>query len=385
MTVKRKTAISVFMVAFAFGLNITGIMPVLSLVSEQYSGYSTTLIQLLQTVPYGLLMVGSAMVGWMTTRWTKKRLQIFGLLVIAVTGVLPFLTDSFIVLFAARILIGFGFGIVSPLNTAVIAEVYEPDERAGALGLHVVGMGLGAMFGNLLGSILAGAGIRYFYLVYAVAFVSAAVVVATQKETPPTPAEKAADAHLTMDVYLISAMSFLHTLFINAYNTNISLYISDAITKDTSASGLATAMNSVFALLVGAFFTQISGLLKGATLPFSAFAAVAGYVALLFIPGMPGVLIASALCGVSLSCFMAMASYLLSVMVEQEAVAKASGVFSIVGGIGGLIAPIAMSGLSAAVGGNTPIHQFEIAVVGMLILAIFIVLYVKKRTPSGHE
>ncbi len=379
MTLKRKTAISVFMVAFAFGLNITGIMPVLSLVSEQYKDYSTTLIQLLQTVPYGLLMAGSAMVGWMTTKWTKKKLQIFGLLVIGISGVMPFFTDSFTVLFLARILIGFGFGIVSPLNTAVIAEVYEPEERAGALGLHVVGMGLGAMSGNLLGAVLAGAGVRYFYLVYAIGFLSALIVAVSQKETSPTPAGKAADAKLNLDVYLISGMSFLHTLFINAYNTNISLYIADTITKDTGASGIATAVNSVFALLVGALFTKISGILKNATLPFSAFAAVAGYTALLFIPGMSGVIIASALCGVSLSCFMAMASYLLSVIVEKEAVAKASGVFSIVGGIGGLIAPVAMSGLSTAAGGNTPKHQFTVAAAGMLVLTVLIAIYVKKE------
>ncbi len=383
MTRKTKTLFSVFFVAFSFGLNITGIMPVLSLVSQQYAQYDTTLIQLLQTIPYGLLMVGSALIGWMTTKWSKKDLQIFGLLVIGVSGVLPFFTDSFAVLMLARILIGLGFGIVSPLNTAVIAEVFEPEERAGALGLHVVGMGLGAMCGNMAGAMFATAGVRYFYLVYAVGFISALGVFLTQQRTAPTPAEKAADAKLNMDVFLISGMSFFHTLFINAYSTNISLYITESVNAGTSASGLATAFNSAFALICGALFTKISGLLKNATLPTSIFAAGLGYLALLFVPGMAGVLIASALCGVSLSCFMAMASYLLSIIVEPEAVAKASGIFSIIGGIGGLIAPVAMSGMSTALGGNTPVNQFIVAAAGMIILAVLVVLYVRglqKRT-----
>ena len=59
MNKKLKIAVSIFANAFAFGLQITGIMPVLNLIAEKYSGYSTGTIQLLQTIPYALLIVGS--------------------------------------------------------------------------------------------------------------------------------------------------------------------------------------------------------------------------------------------------------------------------------------------------------------------------------------
>ena len=78
--------------------------------------------------------------------------------------------ESFAVLLLARIVIGFGFGIMGPMNTAIISEFFPPEERAGYMGLHVVGMGIGTMVGNLLGGMLAGIGYRYFYLVYLIAF-----------------------------------------------------------------------------------------------------------------------------------------------------------------------------------------------------------------------
>ncbi|WP_195609168.1 MFS transporter [Mediterraneibacter glycyrrhizinilyticus] len=371
-SVKRRVAASVFIVAFAFGLNITGILPVLGILNEKYQQYGTSAVQLLQTIMYLLLIVGSLMVGWMTTKISKKNITLLGLLIVGCCGVLPFFLESFAVLLIARIVIGFGYGIMGPMNTAIISEFFPPEERAGYMGLHVVGMGIGTMVGNLLGGMLAGIGYRYFYLVYLIAFAALLGVKAVLIETPPAQVEKASDLKLNKMVFVISFASFVHTLFINAYNTNISIYITQNITEDPSVTGVVTAVNAAFALLVGMFFAKISGFFKTYTLTFSIFAAAVGYGVILFVPGMAGIYIASALCGVSLSCFMAIGSYLISISVEQEAVAKASGMFSIIGGIGGLIAPIFLGNAAKLLGENSARNQFVISFAGMLIFGVIV-------------
>ena len=371
-SVKRRVAASVFIVAFAFGLNITGILPVLGILNEKYQQYGTSAVQLLQTIMYLLLIVGSLMVGWMTTKISKKNITLLGLLIVGCCGVLPFFMESFAVLLIARIVIGFGYGIMGPMNTAIISEFFPPEERAGYMGLHVVGMGIGTMVGNLLGGMLAGIGYRYFYLVYLIAFAALLGVKAVLIETPPAQVEKASDLKLNKMVFVISFASFVHTLFINAYNTNIGIYITQNITEDPSVTGVVTAVNAAFALLVGMFFAKISGFFKTYTLTFSIFAAAVGYGVILFVPGMAGIYIASALCGVSLSCFMAIGSYLISISVEQEAVAKASGMFSIIGGIGGLIAPIFLGNAAKLLGENSARNQFVISFAGMLIFGVIV-------------
>lgn len=380
MTKGKKTAISIFLIAFAFGLNITGISPILGVLNEKYQEYGTSTVQLLQTLPYLFLMVGSLLVGWWTTRVSKKKIVLLGLLIIGFCGILPFFSDSFYLLFFSRVVIGFGFGIVSPLNTAIIAEMFDESERAGYMGLHVVGMGVGTMVGNLLGGMLSGMGYRFFYLVYLIAFVSWFFVQFLLLETPPVQSEKSGDLKLNKMVYALSFASFAHTLFINAYNTNIGIYILQNISEDTKLTGIVTAVNAAFALLMGATFAKIAGLFKKYTVGVSVFAAALGYGALLILPGMAGVYAASALCGVSLSCFMAGCSMMISTSVRPEAVAKASGVFSVIGGIGGLIAPIFMGNVSAAVlGENTAGNQFLVAFAGMLILAVIILFITGKK------
>lgn len=383
MLKNKKVAVSIFLIAFAFGLNIVGISPVLAVINTKYQSYGTSAVQLLQTIPYLLLMVGSLMIGWLTTKITKKKIALIGLAIIGVCGVLPFFSESFAVLVISRVLIGFGFGITSPMNTAIAAEMIPEEDRAAYMGLHVVGMGIGTMVGSMLGGVLAGMSYRNYYLIYLVPFIAMVGVQLLLAETPAVKAEKATGMKMNSTVYIISFASFAHTLFINAYSTNIGIYIADHISDNTSLAGMVTAVNAAFALLTGMFFSKISAKLKSFTLPFSILIAAVGYGLVLTVKGMAGVLIVSALCGVSLSCFMAIGSYLISISVEPEAVAKASGVFAVIGGIGGLIAPIFMGNAAKLVlGENTASNQFIIAFFGMLIFGIiasFVFLRKKKN------
>ncbi len=383
MLKNKKVAVSIFLIAFAFGLNIVGISPVLAVINTKYQSYGTSAIQLLQTIPYLLLMVGSLMIGWLTTKITKKKIALIGLAIIGIFGVLPFFSESFAVLVISRVLIGFGFGITSPMNTAIAAEMIPEEDRAAYMGLHVVGMGIGTMVGSMLGGVLAGISYKNYYLIYLVPFIAMVGVQLLLAETPAVKTEKAVGMKMNSTVYIISFASFVHTLFINAYSTNIGIYIADHISDNASLAGMVTAVNAAFALLTGMFFSKISAKLKSFTLPFSILIAAVGYGLVLTVNGMAGVLIVSALCGVSLSCFMAIGSYLISISVEPEAVAKASGVFAVIGGIGGLIAPIFMGNAAKLVlGENTASNQFIIAFFGMLIfgvIASFVFLRKKKN------
>ena len=382
---KIRTAVSIFLIAFAFGLNITGISPILGVLNEKYHQYGTSMVQLLQTLPYLLLMLGSLLIGWWTTKASKKKIVLLGLLIIGFCGIVPFFSEQFWVLFLSRLLIGFGFGIMGPMNTAIISELFEEQERAGYMGLHVVGMGVGTMAGNLLGGMLSGISFRYFYLAYLIAFISWGAVQFLLEETPPVKIEKASEMKLNAKVYALSFSSFAHTLFINAYSMNVGIYILQNITEDTTVTGAVTTINAVFALMCGAFFAKISGLLKQYTVAGSILSAAAGYGALLVLPGMAGVYIASAL-WVSLSCFMAGASMQISVSVEPNAVAKASGVFSIIGGIGGLIAPAVLGNTaSILLGENSAVNQFRVACFGMLLLGILtLIAAIRSRVKRGQ-
>ncbi len=388
---EKRILTCVLLSAFAYGLQITGIMPVMGPLTEQYSNYSADAIRFLQTVPYFLTIIGALVVGRLSNRYGEKNILTIGLLSIGIMGVLPFFTTSYAVVFLSRMLSGFGFGIASPVLTAVIARFIEPARRATYTGMVVVGMGLGTMIENLAGGILAGISIRSFFLIYLVAVVAAIGDWIILPKTEPVGSviqEKRSGRenwNYGLMIWMLCMASFMHTLFINAYNTNISLYILENITDSTSVTGMVTALNAAFALMTGLLFGKILNKVGKLTLPVSILIASLGYLVIMFVPGLAGAYIGSALCGVSLSSFMACCSFLISITVSQEKVAGASGLFSIFGSAGGFIAPFVLSFLAGMLGGNTAQNQFLAAMGGMLILAIIMLFVVRRGQDSQMQ
>ena len=381
--------ICVLLSSFAYGLQMTGIVPVMGMLTEQYSNYSADAIRFLQTVPYFLTIIGSLLVGRLSNKYGEKKILTIGLMSVGIIGVLPFFNSSYPVVFISRLLSGFGFGIASPVLTSVIARFIEPARRATYTGMVVVGMGLGTMIENLTGGILAGINVRAFFLIYLIAIVAAIGDFIVLPDTVPVLAAREQKKR-TKDswnfgtmIWMLCMASFMHTLFINAYNTNISIFITENITQSTTVTGMVTALNAAFALMTGLLFGKILNKLGKLTLPVSILCASIGYAVILFVPGLAGAYIGSALCGVSLSSFMACCSFLISVTVSQDKVAGAGGVFSIMGSAGGFIAPFVLGGIAALIGGNTASNQFLVGMGGMLILAV--IMYFVTRGANDDE
>jgi MFS family permease len=370
----KKTAFVIFIIAFSLGLNVMGLSPILGELNQNFILLPASTVQLLQTIPYALLMIASLFVGPLTLLISKKRLVLSGLLFIGICGILPFFNNSYRFLLVTRILIGLGFGLVGPLNTAIISDFITVEHRPAYMGLHVAGMGIGALSGNLLGGIVARIHFRYFYLVYASAFLSAIGVLLFLLDTPPRKDIEHSNLKMNGKVYFVSLMSFVHTLFITAFSTNIGMFILETIEGNTAITGTVMAVNAALALFVGFIFSFITRIFGRWTMAAAFMFGAAGFGMLLWMPGMIGIFSGGALCGVSLSCFMARGTYQISTAVKQEAVPKAGGIFSIIGGIGGLSSPLVLGSITTLFfKSNSAVSQFAISFTGMAVFLVVVI------------
>ena len=383
MDSKIKIKVSVFSVAFALGLNIAGVAPVLGVLSEVFKNQGSNSVQMLQTVPYFLLMVVSIIVGWLVTKISKKDLLLSGLLIVAFVGSAPFILSSFSFIMFSRLLVGLGFGIISPLNTAVISEFFEGNERAGMMGLHVAGMGIGALVINITGGIIGNIGYNYYFLIHLIAFLAAIIVLFQLPKTKPDSVNSSEKLELNRKVYELSITSFFHTIFITAFLTNIGIHVLNNINGNAGLTGIITAVNAGFALIIGLNFRRISSLLKSNTLPIAISLAAIGYFIISIFPNnLLVIFICSALCGASLSCFMAQASFMISTSVSNVSIALANGVFAMIGGLGGLLSPIVLNKIAEKVFGKASTNSvFLICAIGMTILSIctYIIVIVRQK------
>jgi MFS family permease len=88
------------------------------------------------------------------------------------------LAQNFVQLLLARIGVGVGEAGSSPPSHSMIADLYPPEKRSGAMGIYSLGVVFGAGFGTLIGGLLAAAyGWRLAIIAVAVPGVILAVIV----------------------------------------------------------------------------------------------------------------------------------------------------------------------------------------------------------------
>lgn len=157
-------------------------------------GNSFNNTSLLPWLTMGYLLFETIMIpisGKLSDLYGRKRLLMIGLILFLLSSVVATIGISMEVMIIARAIQGMAGGIIIPVATAVIADLYPPAERAkmqGALGaLFGIGFGVGPLIGGALAT-LSIAGIPGWHFAFAINIPLLLFTIFACKEKFPQPA-----------------------------------------------------------------------------------------------------------------------------------------------------------------------------------------------------
>ena len=246
-------------------------------------------VELITTVPALFAMAGILASGALSRRTGTKRALLSGIALCAAAGSLPFFIRSFVLLLVTRCLFGLGQGTVVSMTMAMIAGLYDGNERSDMIGMNGSINGLGSALAAWVGGQLLVFGWQRSFAVY---FTGAAVLPLVALFVPDTPSRTASSDEKTactgasapaaqgsiLPLAGWSAMMFVSVLCLSLFTVKASQLIASSGLGTAREGSTAIAVISLGAVVSGALFGRIHSALRGRDLAVYYAAAAAGFI-----------------------------------------------------------------------------------------------------------
>lgn len=125
------------------------------------------------TIPGLIMGFFSPVVGFLTDRFGRKKLLILSTFAYGLLGSSPMFLDSFYLILASRVLLGFFEAVVITVSTTLIGDYYSVQLRQKYLALQVTAASVSAIFFFTIGGYLGGISWRLAFVVYLVPIIFA--------------------------------------------------------------------------------------------------------------------------------------------------------------------------------------------------------------------
>lgn len=377
---KIKIIISIAAISFIQGLQYC-VSPVLGQIQEHYPDVNISLVQMLITAPALLSMIVAVLSGWLVLKISKKKLLLFASLVAGITGFLPYLSDSFGLLFFSRTFYGVGLGLATALNTAVVAEFFEGDERVSVMGIQAASVGAGMVVVTTVGGMRGAGGFKNAYLINVIGFISLILIACCLPDTGKAQASGSEKIQLNKEVFKISFLGMLEFLFLITFTTNIAMHLSGNLAGNTAVSGNLTGVFSGSQIVIGLILGMVTKITKKYTLPVAMLSFSIGGLLLILFPSNLIMLMAGAVfCGFSQGIFIPQAMVDVAGAVKPVATAMASACFTCAMCFGQVISPTVLNTISKLVFGEvSTTNVYIISVIGMTVVAVITIIMKRRK------
>ncbi len=189
-------------------------------------GNSFNNTSLLPWLTMGYLLFETIMIpisGKLSDLYGRKRLLMIGLVFFLLSSIVATVGISMEIMVCARAIQGMAGGIIIPVSTAVIADLYAPEERGkmqGALGaLFGIGLGIGPLIGGALAT-MSIAGIPGWHFAFAINIPILLATIIMCKEEFPMPANLQAKPEIDYrGIGLITLLLIVFIIYFQMFGT----------------------------------------------------------------------------------------------------------------------------------------------------------------------
>lgn len=303
---RKKTAAEIIAVmSLSFLLMAVGATtPALASIGRFFPTVDGNTLILLTTLPQLTLVPFSIFAGEIAGNSIGYRpLALLGALVITIAGIVPYILNDFTAILVARSILGAGIGLISPLPSALIMNLFEGKMRENLMGMVTLLTNAGNLFFMMIGGALCAIGWRNTFFAYFIGIPVFAMIFFLLPEPPkvgkpssaasaPVPKGKITGAAIFWMAVYGSITFFTYPFFLN-----MSEMVKTNNLGNSAVSGFIVSMSTIGGMAASGVFGWIFRVTRRFTVPIGFALCAAGFLPMIFETNVPVFAAASFLIG----------------------------------------------------------------------------------------
>ncbi len=370
-----KTRIGVLAVSM-IGMAALAITPSYAAIAKFFS-LNNTSVQMLTSLPNLFMMLAGIIIGKLTAnKINLKVLTLTSICLVTVGGLLPLIWhNNFLFLLFCSCLVGLGQGACTNLTQVLIAELLPETERETTMGLSTTFINIGGMIFIMGGGQLAASSNwvnnYWIYLFSLLIFLVVFLLLPFQDKKVAQADQQAKNNQIHLNKYVFESAfwAFMIMLLNNVLNNNISLFVVKENLGATTQAALTSTISLIGGMICGLFVGKIGKKLRSSSIALSLCLYGLAYLLIGLFHSLLIVFCGSFIVGAAMSIAMGQFPYLISLIVDDNSVSMALGVYVAIYSVGGVVSPLVINPLTNLVS-QLGLNVFSISGILALLLAL---------------
>ncbi|MCM8709916.1 MFS transporter [Clostridium sp. SYSU_GA19001] len=362
------------------------IAPALADISASFPNVSVSIIQMLITISQLMTVPFSLLAGRLASTFTKKTIIMFSIGAVFFGGCIPLIVSSNIVfLIIASCFIGIGMGALIPATSALICEYFDGEERGSLMGIQAAVVNSGAMIFSILGGQFSRIGWKFAYGSYLITLPAIlAVALLLPRGRIEEKINKADNNNIGINVFYLAVIGFLLCIFINTYNTNISLYVAEQKLGSTVQASTASTFSTLGGILAGITLKKTLSVFNKYIISFSVVMAAIGLGLISIAGNLSVICVGGFLVGFALGIFAPSLSFLVSEYLTEQNLSIGIAIVFAFCNFGNALSPVIVNQINSVFDGGVK-EKFMISAIAMMAIFLITVIKTKYEQKSYKE
>ena len=360
---------------------------ILNTMAASMSDVSAQAIQSLSTMPNAGCLAGLLLSPLACKVLGEKRTTVIGIVLSIIAGCTPMVLSDFTPILVSRIVLGFAFGLYTPLIVVLLSRFYKGDQLAGMIGIENAVGSVGSAICSLVSGLLVVLGWQAGFSIYLLSVVPLVLFTLfvnlddekgfSEDQAQAAEVAPKAKAHVPAAVWGIGFGLFAFFVFQlpMAYALGTRIFESGvAGTSQESASTIASTIYSFFTIIgipISIFFGAIRKRLGTFTVPVALAFNALGFGLLSFGTSVP-VLFAGGICsGVAFAIVVPYAYTLVAEVSPAESMSTSTTIAMVCLNVGVFCSPFILPTVSGAIGDGSAHVVMLISTCAFAVFAIF--------------